>query len=381
MKSIRASWDGPLKLRRDAALTAAIGLLAAGCHRDDVKTYYVPKDTDATPAMAQAGAPATEQPTLQWKAPPGWQEKPAEGGKLDFGVGEEGVHQSDFSIQTFPSDSMPVVDMVNISRQAMGLPALDEAGFSKIAEQVEVGADKGTLLDYGNDSKRVMVTILPRNGFTWYFKLAGEPAQLGSQKPAMLEFLKSVSFAAGGRLVSQGMHFGANASRVSTEPSMPPATSPMSVPITAPMTASDASPASAGKPTWNLPSGWRETAPGDMLLAKFELGGADGKAEVTVSSFPGEVGGLLANVNRWRGQVQLAPVAQDELAKSVTALDVMGGSATLVDAAGPSSRLLGVIWPRGGQTWFFKLSGDPKVAAQEKEAFIKFVQSVRFPNG
>jgi hypothetical protein len=34
----------------------------------------------------------------------------------------------------------------------------------------------------------------------------------------------------------------------------------------------------------------------------------DGKAEVTVSAFPGDTGGLLANLNRWRGQIGLEPV-------------------------------------------------------------------------
>jgi hypothetical protein len=69
----------------------------------------------------------------------------------------------------------------------------------------------------------------------------------------------------------------------------------------------------------------------------------------------------------------------------VTALDVLGGKAMLVDVSGQSAtagkaRLIGVIVPRERQTWFYKMMGDPAVAEREKNVFIKFVQSVRYPN-
>ena len=47
---------------------------------------------------------------------------------------------------------------------------------------------------------------------------------------------------------------------------------------------------------------------------------------------------------------------------------------------GEPVRLIGVIVPREGQTWFYKLKGDPEIAEHEKNAFIKFVQTVRYPN-
>jgi len=140
------------------------------------------------------------------------------------------------------------------------------------------------------------------------------------------------------------------------------------------------------KPSWEIPAGWQEVAPSQMLLAKFLIGGNDGKAEVSVSAFPGDTGGVLANVNRWRGQVGLAPVDQAEVDKAVTPLDVMGGKAMLVDVngqnakTGQATRLIGVIVPRDGQTWFYKMLGDPLVAEREKNAFLKFVQTARYPN-
>jgi hypothetical protein len=123
-----------------------------------------------------------------------------------------------------------------------------------------------------------------------------------------------------------------------------------------------------------------------MLLAKFLITASEGKAEITVSAFPGEVGGLLANVNRWRAQVGLAPVGQADLDQQVTSLDVLGGKAMLIDVSGTNpkngqrTRLIGAMVPREGQTWIYKLMGDEPVAEREKAPFIKFVQTVRYPN-
>ena len=125
---------------------------------------------------------------------------------------------------------------------------------------------------------------------------------------------------------------------------------------------------------------------GELSLARFEIGGSDGKAEVTVSAFPGPAGGLVANVNRWRGQLGLKPVGQSEAEKLVASLDVMGGKAMLVDMngqhpeTGQKIRLISAIVPREGLTWFYKLMGDEAAAGREKAAFIRFVQSVRYPN-
>ena len=123
-----------------------------------------------------------------------------------------------------------------------------------------------------------------------------------------------------------------------------------------------------------------------MVLGKFSVEADGGKAEVTVSAFPGDVGGLLANINRWRGQVGLSEIAESDLSSNVTPLDLAGSKATLIDVSGVNpkngqkTRLIGAIVPREGKTWFFKLSGDEQVAEKEKGAFVKFVQTIQFPD-
>src|SRR5205823_6348878 len=105
-----------------------------------------------------------------------------------------------------------------------------------------------------------------------------------------------------------------------------------------------------------------------------------------ISAFPGDVGGTFGNVNRWRGQMGLPPITKDELPQSTTTVDVEnGGKGTAVDLKGTDAktgnpaRLVACAVPHGDSTWFYKLLGDESTVAHEKEAFIKFVQTVRYP--
>ena len=139
-------------------------------------------------------------------------------------------------------------------------------------------------------------------------------------------------------------------------------------------------------PEWEVPSSWKpQPPPNDMVLRSFALADAEGgKADLTVTVLGGVSGGLLANVNRWRGQIGLAPVDDVELAKLAKPVDEKAGSATLVDMIGERNgqklRIIGAVVPKNGRTWYYKIMGSERVAEQEKAAFLKFVQTVRYPD-
>ena len=147
----------------------------------------------------------------------------------------------------------------------------------------------------------------------------------------------------------------------------------------APSAASDA------EPKWSAPTNWTETTPGPMVRKSFSITGEPGQnAVVSISVLTGEGGGMLANVNRWRGQLSLPPIAEDALPKVTASVDAPGRKATMVDftgtdAASQPTRMVVVSVPRGGETWFYKLTGPGPVVDREKDAFVKFVQSVRYP--
>jgi hypothetical protein len=108
-------------------------------------------------------------------------------------------------------------------------------------------------------------------------------------------------------------------------------------------------------------------------LATFVVGEGEKKAEITVSSAGGE---LLANVNRWRGQVGLPPVNAEGLTAIVAKTDTLGVKGDFVELVGPEKTILGVAATAGGNQYFIKLTGANDTAQLEKatSAFVKSLQ-------
>jgi hypothetical protein len=345
----------------------------------------VPKESAMASAMATTDEPPPAAvPQVQWKTtPPGWQQKPATGmSVLSFAITGKSDRPGELSVMSFPSQGVGPISIVNIVRQNAGLPPIGEEEFSRMIQEVPIGDEKGSLIDFSGatastnaQANSVMLALLVHGGSSWFFKLTGDTQLVASQKPAMMDFLKSVSFVNDGAASPHGhVMASTNDKHEQREAGTQPAIT------TEPSRA-------ANHPAWEVPAGWKEAPPSQMLLAKFIITGVEGGAEATVSQFGGSAGGALANVNRWRKQVGLAPIGQEELDKAATSVDVMGGKAMLIDVngkaadSGKDTRIIGVICPRAGDTWFYKLTGDPATAEREKSAFLKFVQSVRYPNG
>lgn len=133
--------------------------------------------------------------------------------------------------------------------------------------------------------------------------------------------------------------------------------------------------------TWSAPAEWKPKQASAMRKGSYTVpgnGGADG--DLSITAFPGDVGGELANVNRWRGQVQLPPVAQADLASVVQRVAGNGLEFGVVDAAGTGAsaqRILGAFVPYNGATWFFKLTGPDAVVEHAKPAFLAFLHTVK----
>ncbi|MEY2479556.1 MAG: hypothetical protein QOI04_483 [Verrucomicrobiota bacterium] len=141
----------------------------------------------------------------------------------------------------------------------------------------------------------------------------------------------------------------------------------------------------SGEVTWQAPADWEEQPATGPRKGTFKIHGPDGsEAELSITSFPGDVGGLLANVNRWRGQIQLPPIAETDLAQAVTPVSASGRTISLVDlvSAGPvkdgkKSRVLGGALALDNETWFFKLSGPDELVTAKKDEFRKFLQTIK----
>lgn len=138
---------------------------------------------------------------------------------------------------------------------------------------------------------------------------------------------------------------------------------------------------------YTLPDGWTEQVPSAMKLLSVAVGSPPELiSEMAVSAFPGDVGGQLANINRWRRQVGLGPISPEAMDGFITELEVSGMPAWQVDFTGPmgsgvnggAARAVTTALFHNGQTWFFKLSGNNSALDTELDNYAAFLKSVQF---
>jgi hypothetical protein len=157
---------------------------------------------------------------------------------------------------------------------------------------------------------RMLAAIVPHGERTWFVKVTGPAPALEAQKPAFRKFIESFRF---------------------DDKANPPL-------------------------TWKVPEGWKrddaQPAKGQFKrFATFRLRGPEGE-DMELTVFPlgraGQAGDVLANVNRWRGQLGLKEVTADELKGVIDEQKVGDTTAILVDMQGVGSRLAAMRPPFAG---------------------------------
>jgi hypothetical protein len=259
---------------------------------------------------------------------------------------------------------------VNRWRGQLQLPPLGETELAGAMTRLEANGLKMAVVDLAGGTpdkpQRMLGAIVPYQGATWFFKLTGPDALVAKEKDAYFEFLHTVKAAATAPIIA------------AAEPS-----AEVAPPVADPMIAA-ATKAGGADLKWTAPPHWQSKPPSAMRKATYIIPGDGGTtAELSVTAFPGAVGGELANVNRWRGQLQLPPLAETELAGAVSRSTINGLQVTLVDLTGGTAknpqRMLGAIVPSNGANWFFKLTGPEVLVGKEKPAFLAFIQTLQAP--
>jgi len=145
---------------------------------------------------------------------------------------------------------------------------------------------------------------------------------------------------------------------------------------------------------WTAPAGWKAEGPRPMRAATYSIAPAAGDtagAECVVNFFgPGQGGGVEANIERWKGQVQ-GPDEKPATAK-IDKRTVRGVPITVIDSSGsytgmggpmmtspkavPGYRLLGAIVEGPGGNVFFKLTGPAKTVASQQKHFDQLLASI-----
>ncbi len=160
----------------------------------------------------------------------------------------------------------------------------------------------------------------------------------------------------------------------------------------APTNTPAARPASEFRPDafkWETPEGWVDQGASGQRLASYEIPGADGPADGSLVVLSGEAGGPLGNVNRWRSQMGLEAMNEEQLLEQIQPVRIAGYPGFVIamrgayrgmgDTPKPGYFLIAGMAGTPFGTVFVKLVGpDPTVSA-EVETFIHFLGSIRVP--
>jgi ABC-type transport system involved in cytochrome c biogenesis permease subunit len=146
---------------------------------------------------------------------------------------------------------------------------------------------------------RTLAAIVPAGSRGWFFKLTGTAEAVESQADTFREFLASLHFDADG-----------------------------------------------GPPAWNLPAGWQAEPGEGPRYATIHVPAGGRTLELSVTTLGGPDAGqdeeyLLANINRWRGQLDLEPLSADDLAEHTSRIPCTGATATVVDLAAENPATIG----------------------------------------
>lgn len=353
-------------LRRASASFLLIGLLSGGCGRDDdqIKVYRLVKPSGEsspveTNAFASTNAPVKSTiervpAAATATTPPNWEPQPlSQMRQASFLVHSDNGATADISFVTLGPAAGNVLDNVNRWLGQLSQPSITEQKLASTLEKLSTARGEVDVVDLtgtpenGDASKdgRIFAAIASEEGATSFFKMRGNAELIGAEKPNFLKWVSS-------------MRSGSAAET----------------------TIASASPAAEKPPIkWQIPPGWSPAPASAMRYAAFAAAGDKGeKIDISVVTFPGDGGGDVENINRWRQQIGLAPMDGTAVNSSVVPLETGQTSFSTIDISSANTRTV-AAWTRwDGRAWFLKLTGPNAAVEKEKPNFVKFVQSIRF---
>lgn len=336
-----------------ALLSGLLFVLLTGCSQEDIRSYSVKRpgeeastgSTRLLAAIVPAGDDAWfiklvgrhdivglvepaftglldslqvkpgADPSLTWKVPANWKEDRGNPNRVAT-LSPEGVGKPEIAISRLPAVGAALKPNVDRWRRIdLGLGPISGAGLAKAASKRKVG--------------EVEITVVDMRG-------------PGVTRP------------------DDKMH----PPRGNAKAPAPPPRDPGKAPL-----------------TYKVPPGWREVpSSSPIVAASLAVSDGDKMARMLATPLRGAMpGGLLANINRWRGEVGLGNLDEAEMLKLPMRSQRIGDSdGRLLELAGKDEHSH-VAWvQRKGTTWFFKFRGPAAVIERHKGAFAAFLQSITF---
>jgi len=299
---------------------------------------------------------------LGWTVPEGWQElAPTSMRRANFRVA--GSPDAECYLTFLPGGAGGVEANVNRWRGQIGLPAFSPEEIGQLPLRKLVGGDAvfvdmtGDYRGMGSDAKpdyRMVGLILEAPSATLFLKMTGPAAVIDGEIEHFHELAGS---------------FAMREPRASTS--------------------TPDRPNSAQGLSWVTPPGWIRGGERSMRLVTLSPESAP-DTECYVTFLPGSAGGVLANINRWRGQMGQGDLTEDEVA-ALPKYSVLESEAVFIEIEGNfvgmsgdeirDAGFLGLIGSAGTGTLFVKMTGAGDVIRAEREHFIDFCESLSVDEG
>ena len=129
---------------------------------------------------------------------------------------------------------------------------------------------------------------------------------------------------------------------------------------------------------WDVPDSWMLAENDQFSKVAWQVGPKSDSARITLSDLP-IAAGLLPQLTRWRGQIEIELGPKDDPMDGAEPLKLEGATGTYVDFEGAEDTILGLLVPQGDKLWIFKFRSSNEIAEQQRDAFRKFCESVRIP--
>jgi hypothetical protein len=296
-----------------------------------------------------------EGPVVAWQLPDQWGENPGMGGIMagSFYVKTKEGPQGRIGVMPF-RESVETATIVNMFARELGHPDYTQSTVDQISQKKELGGRIFELMrledrsSEGENRRAALLALYRQDEQTWLFPFIANKKLVNEQLDNFYTFLGSTTLRAGKTPVR------------AIAPSLPHAQTQ----------------AASHQPTWEAPAHWERKASTQMRIGNYAVTNEAGQTlDFSITSFPGQVGGILANVNRWLGQVGIDPTDEEGLKQYLSDRTVDQKPAKLVLAESDDQALYAAILFHKDRSWFLKLMGDRALAQAEKENFLGLVDS------
>lgn len=343
------------------SLLAAI-LTLSSCKKAQVRVYDVPKQqaSQRTQSPSQPASTAQRSGSVVWQKAGHWEELPP----TAFRKGNY-RHQSEtgvveITVSSFPGDTGGLLANVNRWLGQAGQSPIAQRELIDLIETKTISGSPITMVDLNPQpnsptATRIYAAILMHTGQSWFFKMSGPSTDVQTQVPAFDSMIDGLTLA--------------TSEQSSNAIPTPAATE-------------------SGTLTFTPPEDWQPSKGSAMRIASYQIP-MEGftAADFSITAFPGDTGGTLANVNRWRRQIGLATWTNAEVAQNEKTLLAQDGLKFLIYDLKPitseadsknNDRILVAILGHADKSWFFKLKGDAFLLETQRAKFHALLKTVHF---